>query len=804
MTQQNFLCIHGHFYQPPRENPWLQWVEPEPSAFPFHDWNQRITRECYSPNAWARIHSPKGKIEGLINNFAYISFDMGPTLISWIHQAHPELYQKIREADQTGRQMYNGHGPAMAQVYNHIIMPLADRKDKETQIIWGIEDFKYRFNRPPEGMWLAETAVDLESLDLMALHGIRFTILSPYQADKVRPIGKGSWKDVSAGDVDVTVPYKVSLPSGREINVFFYNREISQSIAFGSALSSGEQILKEVSLRLFKAKNQNPIIVVATDGESYGHHFKFGDLALAWIITHAEEYGLTLITPGSYLELFPPQFEAMIKERTSWSCAHGVGRWMDDCGCSLSGRKDWNQKWRKPLREGLNWLRDQLRSIYEKEVSKFHPDPSQLRNDYIKFLIQQEEHEALLTQPISPHPKHILRLLEAQRMAMFMFTSCGWFFDDIVGIEPTQILKYALRAIELSSPFSEQDLLAGLYDYLKEIKPNNPNYLNGIDVFERLVKPASYSPECLVAAKAFCSFYELEPAPFLAKRAELKKELHHTHRAQNIRVGEVVLSDRFEDDKTYTFILFLHKNHFHIWISNDPLVSGIEELLIYGMTLRSQKKEILPELKSFLGPTKEINILDLPKEVIYQLTLSSFRQRFQLLSRIFLTSMVNSFDCISKREEFKAAYLDIDEVPYFLKRTLTEIIIQFLKNDEILADDVKLKEVITFLRRHKDIVVKEEIQWHAQEFITQISKRFLVTLDKALLRKIIHYLSLHRVLELGTDLFHIQNLWYDLYSKETFLRSKPKDFLKLFFKLGEGLGFEIEIHGRQKCSKTNT
>jgi len=792
MASQNFLCIHGHFYQPPRENPWIQWVEPEPSAFPFHDWNQRITRECYSPNAWARIHSNKGKIEVLLNNFTYISFDMGPTLISWIHQNHPELYRKLKEADQKGRHIYNGHGPAMAQVYNHIIMPLADSRDKETQIIWGIEDFKYRFNRAPEGMWLAETAVDLESLDLMALHGIKFTILSPYQAEKIRPIGKSTWQDVSSGDVDVTVPYKVSLPSGREINVFFYNKEISQSIAFGNALSSGEQILKEISLRLFKAQHPNPIIVVATDGESYGHHFKFGDLALAWIITHAREYGLTLITPGSYLELFPPQFEVRIKENTSWSCAHGVGRWMDDCGCSLSGRKDWNQKWRKPLREGLNWLRDQLRSIYEKEVFKFHPDPYQLRNEYINLLIQQEEHENDFTLPVSPYPKHILRLLEAQRMAMFMFTSCGWFFDDIVGIEPTQVLKYALRAIELSAPFSNQDLLAGLYNYLREIKPNNPNYLNGIEVFEKLVLSSSYSNESLVAAKALCSFYEIDPPPFITKRAELKKELHHTHRSNNIRVGEVIISDRFEQEKTYTFMLYLHKTHFHIWISSNPLGSGIEELLIYGMTLRSQKKDILPELKSFLGPLEEISIIRLPKEIIYRLTLSSFKQRFQLLTRMSLTSLVNTLDVISKRDEFKTAYMDINEIPYFLKKTITEVIIQFLKNDEISADDVKLKQLVKFLKRHKDIIVRDEIEWHSQEFIDQISKKFLSTISKNLLRKIIYYLSLHRLLELRTDLFDMQNSWYELYHKDIFLKSKPKDFLKLFIKLGEGLGFQIE------------
>ena len=237
---EKYVCIHGHFYQPPRENPWLEYVEVQDSAAPYHDWNERITAECYGRNATARILNHEGRIEKIVNNYSRISFNFGPTLLSWMRDQIPWVHDAIVEADRQSRKRYSGHGSAIAQVYNHMILPLANPRDKLTQVIWGIRDFEFRFGRRPEGMWLSETAADIETLDAMAQSGIRFTILSPYQASKVRELGKRNWRDVNGGRVDPTVPYRVNLPGGRSIAVFFYDGPVSRAVYFERLLDSGE------------------------------------------------------------------------------------------------------------------------------------------------------------------------------------------------------------------------------------------------------------------------------------------------------------------------------------------------------------------------------------------------------------------------------------------------------------------------------------------------------------------------------------------------------------------------------------
>ncbi|MCF8107052.1 MAG: DUF3536 domain-containing protein, partial [Desulfohalobiaceae bacterium] len=455
---QRYICVHGHFYQPPRENPWLEEVELQESASPFHDWNERISAECYGPNTASRILDQDRRIVDIVNNYAKISFNFGPTLLSWMEKHQPEIHDQIVEADALSQEHFSGHGAAMAQVYNHMIMPLASTRDKYTQVIWGIEDFRHRFNRFPEGMWLPETAVNTESLEIMAELGIVFTVLSPYQAKRVKPLDEEDWEEVSGGSIDPTRAYICRLPSGRSINLFFYDGFISQDIAFGGLLESGEDFAARLNNAFSDERDWPQLVHVATDGETYGHHHRLGDMALAYCLFHLEENELARITIyGEYLELHPPQWEAQIEENTSWSCAHGVERWRDDCGCHSGMRPRWNQGWRKPLRQAVDFLSTSLDPLFEKEAGPILSDPWQARDDYIQVLLDRspESMESFLSGhskgELKPDEKRkALKLLEMQRHTMLSSTSCGWFFDEISGIETTQVMRYAARALQLA------------------------------------------------------------------------------------------------------------------------------------------------------------------------------------------------------------------------------------------------------------------------------------------------------------------------------------------------------------------
>ncbi len=382
------ICIHSHFYQPPRENPWLEEIEVQDSAYPYRDWNERITAECYNPNTAARILSDNNTIKDIINNYKKMSFNFGPTLISWMEKSAPEVYQRILEADKESIKLFSGHGSAIAQVYNHMIMPLSNSRDKKTQIVWGKQDFIHRFKREPEGMWLAETAVDIESLELLAEQGIKFTILAPRQASKVKRIGEDEWVDISDATIDPRKSYMCPLPSGKSIAVFFYDGNIAQDLAFGSLIESGENLSNRL-LGTFSDNDETELANIATDGETYGHHQRHGDMALAYCINHIEENKVAKITVyGEYLEKHPPEWEVQIIENTSWSCIHGIERWRNNCGCN-SGHQGWNQEWRAPLRFSLDWLRDELVELYQKETAAFADNIWNLRDDYIHIILNR-------------------------------------------------------------------------------------------------------------------------------------------------------------------------------------------------------------------------------------------------------------------------------------------------------------------------------------------------------------------------------------------------------------------------------
>jgi len=479
-----FICIHGHFYQPPRENPWLEAITYQESAYPFHDWNERINAECYAPNTRARILDEKGVVIERVNNYSKISFDFGPTLLSWMEFKAPDTYQAVLEADKISRETFSGHGSAMAQCYSHMIMPLADSKDKYTQVYWGIRDFEFRFKRLPEGMWLPETAVDLETLQIMADLGIRFTVLAPHQAGRL----------LDHGELDINKPYSVRLGAGRSINVFFYNGALSQSLAFENILQDGKCFAE----KLMQTDNTDgpQLLSVATDGETYGHHHKFGDMALAFALKYIDDQVDARLTNfAEYLEKFPPQEEIEIIEKTSWSCAHGVGRWSSNCGCETGGHPEWNQGWRGPLRKALDWFQCRADSIFVEVGKGLFKDPWEARNRYIDIRINRYDRDTFLAEQCQNSLDKskkvvVLKLLELQSNAMLMYTSCGWFFNDISGIETEQILLYAGKAIQLAEEISGEVLEPHFLELLELAESNVLEKGNGSQIYKNVIEKA--------------------------------------------------------------------------------------------------------------------------------------------------------------------------------------------------------------------------------------------------------------------------------------------------------------------------
>ncbi len=516
------LCIHSHFYQPPRENPWIEEIEPQESAAPFHDWNERIHSECYLPNSRARVLGPDGKIADIVNNFEKMSFNFGPTLMSWLEAKHFDTYLRIIEADHESRKRHHGHGNAIAQVYNHMIMPLANRRDKVTQVRWGVAEFRHRFSREPEAIWLPETACNEATLEVLVEEKIKFIILEPHQAQAFRPFG-GEWLDATPGRIDPRRPYRCFLKSNPEkfIDIFFYDGPISKAAGFENLLFDAKIFMSRIDGAVVDYGNKPQLIHIATDGETYGHHKAFGDRAAAYL-THVEApaRGYRIVNYGEFLEEYPPEFEARLhegenNEGTAWSCAHGVRRWKDHCGCRGGGPAEWNQNWRKPLRDSLDWLRDELAKVYEDRISAYLKNPWDARDDYIKVVLDRREPS--IQSFFDCHRKHdltsaemtlCLKLLEMQRHAMLMYTSCGWFFTELSGIETVQILQYAARAIQLVREVTGASYEEEFLQRLEKAKSNVETYRDGRGVYEKLVKSSVATLEHIVSYYAMGSIFE--------------------------------------------------------------------------------------------------------------------------------------------------------------------------------------------------------------------------------------------------------------------------------------------------------
>jgi alpha-amylase/alpha-mannosidase (GH57 family) len=546
------LVIHGHFYQPPRENPWTEEVAAEPSAAPFHDWNERITAECYRPNAWARVIDESGRVAGIVNNYAHLSFNIGPTLLSWMERHEPEVYGRIRDADVEGR-------GAIAQAYNHAILPLASERDIRTQIRWGLADFAHRFGRPAEGMWLPETAVNDVVLRLLAEEGVRFTILAPGQAARVRPLDRagdeGAWIDVGGGTITTGPPFRWRHPDAGDrddagLDIVFYDGPISHDLAFGLAGLSSQEVVR----RVIDAGADGTPVVAATDGETFGHHHTFADRALAFAFaSEAPARGVRVISVADLVGEMAPMHEVAVRE-SAWSCAHGVARWRDDCGCTTGAEPGWNQRWRAPLRAALDRLRDFGVEVAERRGPALFRDVWSARDAYIAVLLGATTPGAFVAEHGTGGPDGLddsgrvaaLTLMEAQRHLLLMYTSCGWFFGDLAGLETVQVLRYAARAADLLTELGERPPVDEVLEILARATSNRPDEGDGRDVWHRHVEPARVDADRVAAHVALVGLLQPQPVPpvLAGHEVTVSDEHHRRHGGISVVTGRVTLVHR--------------------------------------------------------------------------------------------------------------------------------------------------------------------------------------------------------------------------------------------------------------------
>ena len=798
-----YVCIHCHFYQPPRENPWLGEVEREDEAYPYHDWNERITAECYAPNTASRILDAERRIIDIANNYEKISFNFGPTLLSWMEGQAAEVYEAIIEADRLSRDRFSGHGSAIAQVYNHVIMPLATTRDKRTQVIWGIGDFEHRFGRKPEGMWLAETAVDLETLDIVAEQGITFTILAPHQAKKVRRLEE-KWRDVSGAGVDPRMPYQCKLPSGRSITLFFYDGPTSRDVAFGGLLRRGEDFASRL-LGLFSKAEGPQIAHIATDGESYGHHHRFGDMALAYALHHIESNNLARITNyGEYLEFHPPAFEVELVENTSWSCAHGIERWRSDCGCNTGTHPGWSQAWRAPLRGAMNWLCDNLERLYEREMASYVRDPWQARDDYISVILDRSTQSVEsffskhLTRKLSRDERvTLLRLLEMQRHEMLMYTSCGWFFDEISGVETLLVLKHASRAMQLAKEACEEDLETHYLKILEGAPSNVTQLENGASVWEVLVRPATADLLRVGAHYAVSSLFEEYPETIRIGCYTTSSELYEVVEAgtQRLAVGKAhVSSDITGDERAMGFAV--------IHLGDHNVIGGIREYI--GDDSFSLMRREVRDAFNKGDVAKVVRLMDKHFETHNYSLWHLFRDEQRKVLHKILESTLSEIEA-SFRQIYERHYLAMQvtrEMGIPLPKafaTATELILSTDIRHELQREELDLEEIQKLVEESKRWSLeldKKSLGFVASRKVTSLMQRLSeIPEDATLLETIGDVLRALSAIPLELDLWKAQNIYFSIGTHRYDEMEKSSDqgdtrakkWLEHFNRLGEYL-----------------
>jgi len=770
---EKYVCVHGHFYQPPRENPWLEDVELQDTAYPYHDWNARITEECYRQNAASRILGSDRKIIDIVNNYASMSFNFGPTLLYWLQSHASDVYEKILEADKKGMERFSGHGGAIAQAYNHMIIPLSNDRDKHTQVLWGIRDFQQRFEREPEGMWLPETAVDIPSLEVLAEYGIKFTILAPHQAKRVRSIGGRRWKNVNENDLDTTIPYICNLPSGKQIVLFFYHGSIARDIAYGGLLHSGENFASKLLNSFDKNTEEARLVHVATDGESFGHHHRHGDMALAYCLHYLEAENLAKITVyAEYIEKFPPTYEVEIWENSSWSCVHGIERWKSNCGCCADQSHRGQQQWRAPLREALDWLRDRLAGIYEQKMSEYSDEPWKVRNEYITVINDRSSENiekfigGMTGRQLNDEQRvAFLRLLEMQRNALLMYTSCGWFFDKVTGIETVQIMKYAARAIQLCRDVHNVNLEPEFKDILERVPTNSHESANGKDVYQAYVEPAQVNLDRVGAHFALSSVFNGEDEEKTHIYCySIKPENYHKSEAgvQALITQKLNIASKITQEKQSFASAVLY-------LGDQNLFAALRSYQDGG-DFEQVEKKLTEAFKR--GDNNEV----------MQLMNKAFGQKYYSLSHLFKDQQREIVDSLLANtwEEIEASFRHIYDHNYALMLTIRNMHMplpralaapaEFILNEdlcrEIEAEKIdldRLRDLAEDARRLSLDLDKQRLRFVGGHKISRLMDGFKQSLnDLELLKTIGKTLEILQTVVSDIDLQNAQNIFFEV------------------------------------------
>lgn len=926
-----YVCIHGHFYQPPRENPWLNKVEMQDSAYPYHDWNHRITAECYARNTASRFLDGKGRIIQIVNNYSRISFNFGPTLLEWMEKNSPDVYDGILQADKESQKRFSGHGSALAQVYNHMIMPLASDKDKQTQVKWGISDFQKRFGRFPEGMWLGETAVDTATLEILAENGIKFTILSPYQAKRVRPLleeepkeetnsvkeqeetgetenksgtekekkvaplaseeklghassGKSTdsplqqeetpgkahekevipgdiiteqqqtsdnqggktteentptedpekipatqatyseaitkqvsstakkgpevaqleeeqvdqiketeqldspleeqetdndekvpkdsqedqWADVVGGKVDPRNAYLCKLPSGRTITLFFYDGPISQGIAFERLLDNGELFAQRLLDQVKNGEGDPKMINIATDGETYGHHHRFGEMGLSYclhVIQNSDQADLTIY--GEYLEKHPPQYEVEIIENTSWSCYHGVERWRSNCGCNTGGREGWNQEWRAPLRNAFDYLRDNIEPLFEKEMKALVDDPWRARDNYINVILDRspenvdlffKEHTIKYLKP--DEQVSVLKLLEMQYHAMLMYTSCGWFFDEVTGIESMQDILYAARAIQLAREVTGKNFEPGFLKILEQAKSNIPEFKDAAHAYQKFVKPAVVDLHRVGAHYAVSSIFSEYPEESHIYSYTATTKQYHLNEAGKYKLGmgKVVLkSEVTREEHMISFgVLYLGDHHIFGGVrefNNDQAFAEMRTEMEDAFN-KSNVHEIIILLDKHFG-THNYSFWHLFKDDQKKILDKVLSHTSVAVEGMLRQLYENNYPILQAIKELNIPFPHPLKVP--LEFVVNARLKRLIESDKLDFEELeRIKEEVLRLSISLDSLTLDFI---ATERITSMmDSLFKNPFDIDLIKQVVRYLEVFKGLPLTLDLWRSENL----------------------------------------------
>jgi alpha-amylase/alpha-mannosidase (GH57 family) len=815
-----YVCVHGHFYQPPRENPWLETVEVQDSAAPYHDWNDRITAECYAPNGASRIQNKQDQIVRITNNYARMSFNFGPTLLSWLAEKAPRTYRMVLDADKTSQQRYGGHGSAVAQVYNHIIMPLASRRDAITQVRWGITDFEHRFGRKPEGMWLAETATNRSVLDIMAAEGIKFTILAPHQSARVRKLSTDTvapWIETPEATVDPTRPYRIQLDEGRSIAVFFYNGPASRAIAFEGLLNSGEDFARRLladpdACAPEPSASQPQLSHVATDGESYGHHHKHGEMALSYAMHWIEDNGHAKLTNyAEFLDLYPPDWEAEVVEDTSWSCSHGVERWRSNCGCN-GGKIGWNQEWRGPLRDALDFLRDSTAPLAEALAAPLLKDLWQARDAYIHVVLDRSPASTArffkthASRPLTEDERiTAFELLELERHTQLMYTSCGWFFDELSGIETIQIIAYAGRVLQLAAKLFGAPgvaLEASFLDLLARAKSNVPELGDGAEVYKRYVTNMRIGLEQVGAHYAISSIFRNYPEDGRLFCFDLHRDSHEsfTSGRGKVALGRARIKSRITEESEEICFAVLHLGDQNLsaavrrYSAGDP--ADVAAFAAFSTDIRNAiRRANLPEV---------IRLIDrFFGTLAYSLTSLFADEEHRILRTILDRTLAEMEDSLRKIYEDHASLLRFLTESGMAAPPALAIAANFAINASlrraIEADEFDATEIESLLARATTDQVVLDIQ--VLSFAAgQRMKWAMVKLESAAdasrspelaLQTALTIAGALRTMPFEVNLWQAQNIWNDLYRRSD-TNYWSQELTEGFQKLGEALNIAVD------------